>query len=123
MAVADWKDAAIPAGMVEGSWFLRSPQVHCTDQHCDTTLSASSDTYLGVDAAGTTATLALLATELALRRRSTLLLDLEEWTVGMCATRHSVPLDAGCARVLLVVDENHGRGVGDSEGDGGEDGW
>jgi hypothetical protein len=35
----------------------------------------------------------------------------------MCATRHSVPLDAGCARVLLVVDENHGRGVGDG-GDG-----
>lgn len=70
-------------------------------------------TNLGVHGTGATCTLALLATELALRRGSPLLLHLEEWTVGMCAARHPVALDAGGTRVLLVVNEDHGRVVGE----------
>lgn len=97
----------MPAGIVEGCWFLRSPQAHL--RSASTFLRHSSTvTDLGMYAAGASATLALLATELALCGGSSLLLDFKQGAVGMGATRNAMALDAGATRILLVVDEDHG---------------
>lgn len=73
-----WRERpAMPAGMVDGCWFLRSPQAHWNDQPGHFALLAAFFTNLGVDSASATTAFALFATELALCGRSSLLLDFE----------------------------------------------
>lgn len=94
----------MPAGMVDGCWFLRSPQAHWIDQPRLLHLLVSFITYLGVDGASAATAFALFATELALCSRSSFLLDFEEGPVGMRAPGHAMALDASGTRVLLIVD-------------------
>lgn len=64
-------------------------------------------THLGVDRSGGRGAFPLVLAVCALRRRSALLLDLEQRSIGMCASRNTVALDASRARELLLVDQDH----------------
>jgi hypothetical protein len=66
-----------------------------------------SSTYLGMYGSSRGRPFPLLLAEITLCRWSSLFLDLKQWPVGMCTSRHSMSFDACRTSKLLVVDQHH----------------